>query len=263
MSIKTIAPNYYSRFHEVVESLGTGKWVLNLGCGDGFYEKELKKRFKSVIGIDINEQDVKIARLVNPDKNIDYLIGDGCLLPFKDDVFDEIICVDVIEHIKEDEKLINEISRVLKKNGHLTITVPNYNFPFTYDPINYILQRFNMYVPIGLWGFGHERLYTENELIKLLRENNFQILYIKKMLHFLAGVFENYYLVNLFQPLTKSDSKNKEKKLKYMKVLVERIKKEPPRLLSFFVKNLIKMDNFLFKNSKKSLGILVRARMLE
>ncbi|MFW9876682.1 MAG: class I SAM-dependent methyltransferase [Candidatus Thorarchaeota archaeon] len=260
MTLKILAPNYYSRYHEVVKSLGKGKLVLNLGCGDGFYEGELKKRFEFVIGMDINAQDVKIARWINTGKSINYLVGDGCLLPFKDNVFNEIICVDVIEHIKKDKTLLHEISRDLKKNGYLTITTSNLDFPFTYDPINYILQKFNTHIPLGLWGFGHERLYTKDNLIRLLQKNKFKILHTKKTLHYLTGIFENYYLINLLQPLTKSDPKNKGEKLRDREILIKRVKKKPPRFLLSSVKNLIKLDNFLFKNSKRSLGILVRAK---
>ena len=55
-------------------------------------------------------------------------------LSFKDDYFDYIVCNHVIEHIKDDEKAIRELSRVLKPNGKVIITVP-------YDKDNVTLEE--------------------------------------------------------------------------------------------------------------------------
>jgi len=45
-------------------------------------------------------------------------------IPFKNEVFDFILCSHVLEHVENDKKALNEFCRILKKNGNLIITVP-------------------------------------------------------------------------------------------------------------------------------------------
>ena len=62
---------------------------------------------------------VDIDRKANPD-----VIASVEDLPFKDNNFDIILCLEVLEHVKVPEKAINEMRRVLKKNGKLIISIP-------------------------------------------------------------------------------------------------------------------------------------------
>lgn len=259
MSYKTLAPNYISRFREVMKHAGTGNTLLNLGCSDGYYDNFLAKKYNKVVGFEINEKDLMIARQNKKEKNIEYILGNGKKLPFKNNSFDTIICVDVLEHVKEDNKLISEIHRVLKINGRIIITVPHENFPFSNDPINFSLRLFKKHIPIGLWGFGHCRLYSVSELSKKLKKYNLQPIKKSYMLHFFCGIFENYYIINILQVFTKSDPKNQEKKNN--KLMVKKLLfKEPPKILQAVRDTIMKCDNLLFKNSKKSLGIMIVAK---
>lgn len=262
MSYKLIAPNYYSRLKAVNSVIGRGNSILNLGCGDGYFNPYLRKRFKKVIGVDINKADLMIASEINKSEGIKYEHYNGKKLPFKDNNFDEVVCVDVLEHIKNDKEILKEIYRVLKKKGYLTLTLPSKNYPFSYDPINYTLERlFKFHIPVGLWGFGHLRLYDLDETINNLKKLNFSDFKTKRMLHFFAGIFEQYYIVNLIQPLTKSNPLNKASfNLKRIEKLKQRASKQPPKFLIGLRGLLINIDYKLFKNSEKSLGILIRAR---
>ncbi len=53
------------------------------------------------------------------------LCGDLVRLPFREETFDFVSALDVLEHIKDDELAISEISRILIKNGIVVITVPH------------------------------------------------------------------------------------------------------------------------------------------
>ena len=260
MSYKTLAPNYITRFRRVIANLGSGDKILNLGCGDGYYDPFLLKKFKNVVGLDVNKDDLTIAKNNNRSKNISYFLGDGEKLSFKSSSFDAVICVDVLEHVKFDDKIIKEISRVLKNKGTLIVTVPNSQFPFTYDPINAFLGLFKVHIPIGLWGFGHFRLYSSGGLSKKLADNGLKPIKIEHMLHSFCGLFENYYLVNLFQIFTKSDPRNQTEKNKFM--VKSLLNKQPPKLLAGIRDLIIDVDSWLFKNRKTSLGILIKARKM-
>jgi len=57
--------------------------------------------------------------------NREVVWGDITAMPFGENSFDIVLCVEVIEHIKEDEKAISQIAKVLKDDGHAIFTTPN------------------------------------------------------------------------------------------------------------------------------------------
>ena len=62
-----------------------------------------------------------------------YVAADGMRLPFKAGIFDHTICSEVLEHVADDRKALQELARVLKPSGHLIITFPHRKFYFAYD----------------------------------------------------------------------------------------------------------------------------------
>ncbi len=52
--------------------------------------------------------------------------GDGTMLPFRDSSFDWVLCSEVLEHVPNRDDMINEFSRVLKCDGILVLTTPNW-----------------------------------------------------------------------------------------------------------------------------------------
>lgn len=102
--------------------------VLEIGCTNGFSSLEINKITKcNVIGIDINKKSILNAiekiKLNNLDKEkIKFKYGDAeNLSEFKDDTFDLIICGNAISFINNKSKAIDEIIRVLKPNGFISI----------------------------------------------------------------------------------------------------------------------------------------------
>lgn len=261
MSLKTLAPNYQSRLASIMRNVGTGKRVLNLGCGDGYYNLHLAKRFKEVIASDVNETDLAIAKQNYHQSNVVYVVASATDLPFPDNHFDYIVCADVLEHIKDHKKAIREIARVLKKNGTAIITVPSADHPFSYDPINWILVRlFNRHLPIGIWGFGHLRLYTMKQLETLFQKVGLKPKKRLYLLHFFCGLFENYYLINLLQPLTKSDPKNLDQVDEPKNRPSEFAFAQPPQVLRSIRDAIMHIDHMLCGKSKKSLGIFLQVQ---
>jgi len=77
----------------------------------------------SLFGMDYN-----IDRLAKARMSEGYAgLANGSLIsaPFRDETWDVILCNHVLEHIQEDEKALNELSRVLRQNGLLILGVPN------------------------------------------------------------------------------------------------------------------------------------------
>lgn len=100
--------------------------VLEIGCGKGDLTKKLSKKYKRIIAFDISPVGVKKAReQVDVNCNCEFLISDATKLPFNSHQFDVIILSEVLEHVIDQKKCIQEIYRVIKPRGYLMLTTPN------------------------------------------------------------------------------------------------------------------------------------------
>jgi methionine biosynthesis protein MetW len=104
---------------------GSGRKILDVGCGEGFLATLLMKKGNSVIGIDISERAIELARK-NGVKAIKCNVDDE-ELPLHEH-FDVIILSEVLEHLISPMRVIRKLKRYLKKNGYFLLTFPNIAF---------------------------------------------------------------------------------------------------------------------------------------
>ena len=92
---------------------------LDLGCGPWEYVPLLTKRNMHIIGFDISSEYLKTARsrITTDYERVDLIRGDLAHLPFKNGVFDLIICLSVLEHLNSPEKLVHKIKFLLNEGG--------------------------------------------------------------------------------------------------------------------------------------------------
>ncbi len=90
------------------------KKILDIPAGNGLVSSELKKLGAKMVSADINEE---LFHYIQVDMEKP--------LPFDDESFDAVICLEGIEHILHPESLFAELARVLKKGGLLIISTPN------------------------------------------------------------------------------------------------------------------------------------------
>lgn len=103
------------------------KPILDLGCGDGLFAKMLfSGRRNEIIGIDVSEACLTAAKSQRIYKGV--ILCDGAELPYKDNSFATVMSNCVLEHIVDDAKVLQEVSRVLKDGGLFVFTVPSENF---------------------------------------------------------------------------------------------------------------------------------------
>lgn len=122
---------HISRIESFVGELG-GKNLLEVGSGEGGLVIALNLKGVNACGIDISKENVEISKIRarrNSIPSAAFCISDASRLPFEDCTFDVVISNKVLEHIKEQRKVIKEISRVLKEGGLLYVSVPNKWFP--------------------------------------------------------------------------------------------------------------------------------------
>jgi SAM-dependent methyltransferase len=95
--------------------------ILDVGCGKGLFLFYCQSRNLDVVGLEISKKKIKEAKTIT---NRFLVLGDACNLPFKEEVFDNVVAFDVIEHIKNPLKAIEEMSRVLKFKGKAFFHIP-------------------------------------------------------------------------------------------------------------------------------------------
>ncbi len=163
--------------------------VLDAGCGIGILGKFIKEYYSSTVyGIDMDKASVEIAKANGEKVTRGTLEGHW---PYKDNFFDYVISVQVLEHLINPDNFLSESRRVLKENGILVISTPNlaawFNrliFLFGYQP--FFLEASTQDKTIGLkftrrltknrQPLGHVRVFTLYALDDLLKLHKFKVL---------------------------------------------------------------------------------------
>lgn len=96
--------------------------ILDIGCAYGFYLKYLEKDYETY-GIDISLHAVEKAKQICKDSKIAVMSAER--LEFKNNFFDLILCLDVLEHSINPKKCLENCRAILKNNGFLIVSVPN------------------------------------------------------------------------------------------------------------------------------------------
>ena len=117
------------RYFEQVVPEWSGADVLDIGCAGGFLTEELARRGARVSGIDPAGDAIAAARshATQEGLSIDYRLGIGEQLPWPDDSFDVVTCVDVLEHVGSVDRVLAEAARVLRPGGWLLFDTINRN----------------------------------------------------------------------------------------------------------------------------------------
>lgn len=106
-----------------------GRDVLDLGCAGGFMAEAIARKGARVTGIDPASDAVASARAhaAAEDLAIRYDVGVGEALPYENDSFDYVVCVDVLEHVESVSQTIAEVARVLRPGGVFCFDTINRN----------------------------------------------------------------------------------------------------------------------------------------
>jgi 2-polyprenyl-6-hydroxyphenyl methylase / 3-demethylubiquinone-9 3-methyltransferase len=107
-----------------------GLKVLDVGCAGGFSCEFMASRGAIVYGIDQSQNCINKAKehSAQVGLTIDYQYGVAENIPYEDNSFDALICVDVLEHVSDLHKTISEIYRVLKPGGFFGFDTINKNW---------------------------------------------------------------------------------------------------------------------------------------
>jgi SAM-dependent methyltransferase/glycosyltransferase involved in cell wall biosynthesis len=144
--------------------------ILDAGCGEGACAVAIAGELPGchVTGVDIDPASVRaclrMARRL-PRNGVSFELADATMLPFVDR-FDAAVCVDVLEHVQRDEKLLGSILRALKPGGRLVLHVP----------MRHQLQRRFLPTHNGHHVSDHVRdEYTKEEITEKVRAAGFRL----------------------------------------------------------------------------------------
>ena len=186
--IADIRNTRYQKVEKIIRKLKKGS-VLEIGCCGGEFLELLRKQGWKVKGIEISKKAVQRAR----SKKIDVKTYDvNKKIPFKDESFDVIFAGELVEHVFDDVKFLNECYRLLKKGGSVILTTPNllslknrFLMLFGFNP-RYVLSPY------------HYHVYTLKVLGEVFKKSLFKypkfkgnfIIYSKNREPILGGIFE-------------------------------------------------------------------------
>lgn len=165
----------------LLDQITPGSKILDAGCGIGLNSFLAARIGHRVVGIDNESEKIRLAKkMLSKSKytNVSFLENDVTKLNFANNSFDCVICFEVLEHIENDRKAIQEISRTLKDDGLFILSVPGIGI------ISRINQQHKHHVREG---------YSLSELRKKLGSDNLRVKKVIKIEHTYIGLAVRFF----------------------------------------------------------------------
>jgi ubiquinone/menaquinone biosynthesis C-methylase UbiE len=210
--------------------------VCDFGCSSGYMLQLLKDTYPDTVllGSDIIEDGLQKIHKNNPDILLFKL--DITNIPFPDKLLDSVVCLSVLEHIKDDENVLKEFYRVLKHGGTACLVVP------------YGKNLYDYYDKAAM----HFRRYAKNELPNKAKNAGFEIVH---------HTFLNPLLFIPFA-IKKRMSRHLYNKIDYEQSLTKLKTDVKMTEESVFLRKFFELDFFLTKKFPRSLPFGIREVML-
>ena len=168
--------------------------ILDAGCGDGAPQTLIQARRypkTNFVAVDYYNKIPSNNRLPIPG-NITFIESDLFTYNCPNDCYDLIICMDVLEHLHEDHKMINLLSNWLKEKGVLILHVPS-SVQITYFRNAHPMRRSNICSHLG---DHHQRVgYEFDELESVLKKNGLGIIDFRYTFSPLTWIFKEIYQI--------------------------------------------------------------------
>jgi 2-polyprenyl-3-methyl-5-hydroxy-6-metoxy-1,4-benzoquinol methylase len=164
--------HFMPQVFKFAEPLATGTRVLDVGCGNGFTCGEFLRRGCKVVGIDLSEQGVALARSSYPEGRFETLAADSQILEkLAEEPFDLVVSTEVVEHLYAPREWAAGCYAALKPGGKFICTTPYHGY----------LKNLVISLSGGwdkhanpLWDGGHIKLWSRRTLSALLTEAGFK-----------------------------------------------------------------------------------------
>jgi len=139
--------------------------ILDVGCGTGTLLSLITSKNSNAMisGVDLSTEMIKVAKGKLSEK-ADLRVGDSEELPWTESSFDVVLSTQSFHHYPNPDKVLAEMKRVLKPNGHLIIA--DLWSPTPVRQIMNFLMRFDK--------GGDVRVYSKKEICRLIEESGFK-----------------------------------------------------------------------------------------
>lgn len=108
---------------------GPGERILDIGCGDGYYDTLAAKKGAEIVGIDIHESRLALAQNYRSGEKTEFLYMDAEKMDFPAAYFDKVMSLCVIEHLHDDDLVMQNVSRVIKPGGNFVFSADSFSHP--------------------------------------------------------------------------------------------------------------------------------------
>ena len=157
----------FKQIHMEIDELNVKNlFFIEVGCGKGSLGRFICKSCQQYVGVDFSINAIKSAKKKRKD-DMCYVCADASFLPFKEAVFDMVLCSEVLEHVPKYTKVLSECFFILKRLGKFLVTVPN-----RYNP-NIFLSL--LLTKKGLGGQEYDNPPPFPKLLRQLMRNGFKI----------------------------------------------------------------------------------------
>jgi ubiquinone/menaquinone biosynthesis C-methylase UbiE len=146
-----------------------GTKILDIATGTGSQAFAFAEIGYDVIGIDLSEEMLKVAKKINKYKNVEFKNADAANIPFQDNYFD-VTCISFALHdmpIIIRKKVLSDMVRVTKKSG--IITIVDYSLPKSK------LRKILIYNLIKFYESKYYTDFIKSDFYKILQESGIQI----------------------------------------------------------------------------------------
>jgi len=171
MSKYKFNPNPFGAHVQIIKGVGKNKKVLEIGCTTGYISKSLKENDCTIIGIEIDEESVKVAKeycgnvIVADVENLSEL-------PYPEKYFDVLLFGDILEHLKDPLRVMRNLKRYLSSDGYIVASIPN--VAHIYPRLKLLFGKWD-YEDIGLLDRTHLRFFTKRSARRLISDAGFKI----------------------------------------------------------------------------------------
>lgn len=176
MKYKSFLKYSYGTHSQIVKYVKKNNLILDVGCAQGYLDQYFVQELNcTVYGIEYDAKAAKVAKKFCAD----VLVGDAeqyltsiNKLPFPIQKFDVILLADVLEHLKEPEKVLQALKKYLKPEGIFIISLPNIAH-FTIR-LQLLFGGFN-YVSAGILDNTHLKFFTRYTMNQMFERCNLTI----------------------------------------------------------------------------------------
>ena len=156
------------RIAETLSALGHSERLLDLGCGSALLAERADANF--IVGADVDKETLIINNRRDFGRIIHFVVADATTLPFRDGSFDAVSSSEVIEHVRNPERMIEDVSRVLAPGGRAVITTPSYrSLWFFIEKLWSMRARSRDYVEC------HVSHFTKSSLIETIEKGGLRV----------------------------------------------------------------------------------------